>query len=114
MDGRKAKTAFSLQSADPGSDLLLGPTSSLVSPEPGAALSPAPPAPATVTTETNAPPIADGPAPSHPAADTWVTSEPLAPPTAACHSQLIIVEQRGQTLSGERMVRRFLIFIYLI
>ncbi|XP_059198267.1 calcium-responsive transcription factor isoform X2 [Centropristis striata] len=87
-----------------GSHLLLGSAFSLPSPETGAALSPAPPAAATVATESNAPSPAAGPAPSDLAADTCVTSQLLAPPTAACHSQLIIVQQQGQALLAERMV----------
>ncbi|XP_049905211.1 calcium-responsive transcription factor-like isoform X1 [Epinephelus moara] len=78
------------QSADPGSDLLFGSTSSLDSPETGAALNPAPPS-------------AD-PDPSDPFVDTSVTSQLLAPAVATCPSQLIIVEQRGDTLPAERMV----------
>ncbi|XP_070694807.1 calcium-responsive transcription factor-like isoform X2 [Pempheris klunzingeri] len=98
------------QSADPGSGPLLGSASSLLSSDAGAAVSPASPTDwphpsptASATTEPNAPPAA-GPAPSPPAADGWMTSQLLAPPTAACQSQLIIVEQRGQTPPGERMV----------
>lgn len=57
-----------------------------------------------MTTETNIPPPppAAGPAPSDPAADTWVTSQLPAPPSATRHRQLIIVERRGQT--PERVV----------
>ncbi|XP_078118861.1 calcium-responsive transcription factor isoform X2 [Sander vitreus] len=52
--------------------------------------------PATVVTaETNAPP---------PASDAWVTSQLLAPPPTACHSQLIIVEQRGQAPADRHVV----------
>ncbi|XP_070771212.1 calcium-responsive transcription factor-like [Enoplosus armatus] len=97
------------QSADPGSDLRLSSASSLFSPETDAALSPAPPvdwprppSAATVTTETNTSPSAADHA--DPAADTRVTSQLLAPPAVACQSQLVILEQRGQTLSGEHMV----------
>lgn len=91
-----------LQSADPGSDLLLGSASSVVIP---AALSPAPPAnwlcplsEITVTIETNTPtPPETDPAPS-------VASQLLAPPPATCQSQLIIVERRGHVLPGEHVV----------
>ncbi|XP_030285216.1 calcium-responsive transcription factor-like isoform X3 [Sparus aurata] len=90
------------QSADPGSDLLLGSASSVVFP---AALSPAPPAnwlcplsEITVTMETNTPtPPETDPAPS-------VASQLLAPPPATCQSQLIIVERRGHVLPGEHVV----------
>ncbi|XP_051258837.1 calcium-responsive transcription factor isoform X3 [Dicentrarchus labrax] len=89
------------RSSDPGSDLLLGSASSLISPV-TATLSPAPPADwpcppsPVVTTETNTPlpPPAAGSAPSDPPADTWMTSQLLAPPSET--SQLIIVEQRSE------------------
>ncbi|XP_076603026.1 calcium-responsive transcription factor isoform X3 [Chaetodon auriga] len=114
METRTHRDVSSLepeQSAEPGPDQR-GPASPPVSPETDAALSSAPPADcpcpssaAIVTTETNPPPPpAAAPAPSDPAADTWVTSQVLAPPSATCHSQLIIVEQRGQTPSAERML----------
>ncbi|XP_045910436.1 calcium-responsive transcription factor-like isoform X3 [Micropterus dolomieu] len=100
------------QSADPESDLTLGSASSLFSPETDEALSPAPsadlrrpPPPDTVTEETTAPPPAADHAPSDPAVDTWVTSQLLVPPTAVWQNQLIIVEQQGQTLPGEHVVR---------
>ncbi|TDH06486.1 hypothetical protein EPR50_G00113870 [Perca flavescens] len=44
------------------------------------------------------------PAPPPPPSDAWVTSQLLAPPPAACHSQLIIVEQRGQAPPADRHV----------
>ncbi|XP_070832471.1 calcium-responsive transcription factor isoform X2 [Chaetodon trifascialis] len=99
------------QSAERGSKQL-GPASSPVSPETDAALSPAPPADCPcqssaviVTTETNRPPPpAAGSTPSDPAADTWMTSQVLAPPSSTCHSQLLIMEQRGQTPSAERVL----------
>nr|XP_020473632.1 calcium-responsive transcription factor-like isoform X3 [Monopterus albus] len=98
------------QSADPGSELLLGSASSLASSQTGASLSPAPPSDrshptssASASTETNAPP-ATGPTPSKLSADSWMTSQLLATPPVLCQSQVIIVESGGQTVPCEHMV----------
>ncbi len=93
---------FLLKLADPGTDLLPGSASSLVSAQTDVSLSPADYSP---SAKSDTPPLPAGsPAPSDPAANTCVTSQLQAQPSATCQSQLIIVEQRGQTLPGEHLV----------